>query len=179
MATTRAPRHSAVVADDPRRSRQDFTPRGGTGPCAFCDVVAGRSPAHEVLRTEQVVAFLDRHPLFLGHVLLVPVEHVQTHDELAPGLAGPWLDASQRLQRAVEAATGSEGALLIVNNVVSQSVPHVHQHVIPARVATACGSGSDRGSATATRPTRRRWRPGSATRSTTRPTRDDLRPVAR
>lgn len=131
MAPTRAPRHSAVVADDPRRSRQDFTPRGGTGPCAFCDVVAGRSPAHEVLRTEQVVAFLDRHPLFLGHVLLVPVEHVQTHDELAPGLAGPWLDASQRLQRAVEAATGSEGALLIVNNVVSQSVPHVHQHVIP------------------------------------------------
>ncbi len=97
----------------------------------FCDIVAGRSPAHEVLRTDDVVAFLDRHPLFPGHVLLVPTVHVQTHDELPSGLAEPWLRASQQLQRAVERATAAEGALLIVNNVVSQSVPHVHQHVIP------------------------------------------------
>lgn len=97
----------------------------------FCAIVAGRSPAHVVLREEHVVAFLDRHPLFLGHVLLVPTVHVQTHDELPLAVAGPWLRASQQLQRAVEAATGAEGALLIVNNVVSQSVPHVHQHVIP------------------------------------------------
>lgn len=99
----------------------------------FCRVVAGEVPAHEVLRTDAVVAFLDTHPLFPGHVLLVPVGHVQTHDEIPLDLAHEWLDASQRLQRAVERATGAEGALLLVNNVVSQSVPHVHQHVIPRR----------------------------------------------
>lgn len=97
----------------------------------FCDIVAGTSPAHLVLQEEHVVAFLDRHPLFHGHVLLVPVVHVQTHDQLPLSIAEPWLRASQRLQRAVEAAMGAEGALLIVNNVVSQSVAHVHQHVIP------------------------------------------------
>ena len=77
------------------------------------------------------MAFLDRHPLFHGHTLIVPTVHVQTHDELPLDLARDWLGASQAVQRAVEAATGAEGALLIVNNVVSQSVPHVHQHVIP------------------------------------------------
>jgi histidine triad (HIT) family protein len=112
-------------------ARQQYTPRGTVGPCAFCAVVAGDAPAHEVLRTDRVVAFLDRHPLFHGHVLLVPTVHVQTHDELPGDLAGDWLAASQSLQRAVESATGAEGTLLIVNNVVSQSVPHVHQHVIP------------------------------------------------
>ena len=114
-----------------RRPRQDYTPRGFTGPCVFCAVVAGKSPAREVLRTAGVVAFLDRAPLFPGHVLLVPTVHVQTHDELPLTIAEEWLRASQGLQRAVEEATGAEGALLIVNNVVSQSVPHVHQHVIP------------------------------------------------
>lgn len=84
-----------------------------------------------MLRTDRVVAFLDRHPLFHGHTLIVPTAHVQTHDELPLDIAADWLRASQVVQRAVEAATGAEGALLIVNNVVSQSVPHVHQHVIP------------------------------------------------
>jgi histidine triad (HIT) family protein len=109
----------------------ELTPRGSTRRCVFCAVVAGEAPAHEVLRTERVVAFLDRHPLFHGHVLLVPTLHVQTHDEIPADLAGDWLAASQSLQRAVEGATAADGALLIVNNVVSQSVPHVHQHVIP------------------------------------------------
>ncbi len=99
----------------------------------FCRIVAGELPAHEVLRTDALVAFLDSHPLFPGHVLLVPTVHVQTHDALPLDLALDWLDASQRLQRAVEQATGADGALLLVNNVVSQSVPHVHQHVIPRR----------------------------------------------
>ncbi|WP_336922170.1 HIT family protein [Aquipuribacter sp. SD81] len=109
----------------------DYTPRGSRARCVFCAVVAGAAPAHEVLRTDRVVGFLDRNPLFHGHVLLVPVVHVQTHDEIPADLATDWLAASQALQRAVEQATGADGALLIVNNVVSQSVPHVHQHVIP------------------------------------------------
>jgi histidine triad (HIT) family protein len=100
-------------------------------PCVFCEIVAGRAAAHEVLRTEQFVAFLDTRPLFAGHTLLVPVRHVPTFDLLPSELAGEWLELSQRLQRAVQAATESEGSLLIVNNVVSQSVPHLHLHVIP------------------------------------------------
>lgn len=102
-------------------------------PCVFCEIVAGRAPAFEVLRTERFVAFLDARPLFPGHVLLVPVQHVPTYELLPLELAGEWLELSQRLQRAVQAATESAGSLLLVNNVVSQSVPHLHLHVIPRR----------------------------------------------
>ena len=113
------------------RYRQAYTPRGFEGPCVFCPIVAGEAPAEVVHRSPALVAFLDAHPLFPGHVLLVPVVHVQTYDDLPVDLAAEWLSTGQALQRAVEAATGAEGALLLVNNVVSQSVPHVHQHVIP------------------------------------------------
>ncbi|WP_298801211.1 HIT family protein [uncultured Pseudokineococcus sp.] len=110
---------------------QAFSPRGSDAPCAFCAVVAGDAPAEVVHRDDRLVAFLDAQPLFPGHVLLVPAQHVQTYDELPADLAGPWLATGQALQRAIEAATGAEGALLLVNNVVSQSVPHLHQHVVP------------------------------------------------
>lgn len=106
------------------------TSRGATG-CAFCAIARGEAPAHEVHRDDELVAFLDTRPLFPGHTLLIPVRHVTTYDELPLDLAREWLDVSQRLQRAVESAMGSQGSLLIVNNVVSQSVPHLHLHVIP------------------------------------------------
>lgn len=112
---------------------QEHTPRGSDQPCVFCSIVRGESAAEVVHRTDTVLAFLDAHPLFPGHVLLVPTVHVQTWDEIPPELAHEWLTTSQALQRAVEAATGAEGALLLNNNVVSQSVPHVHLHVIPRR----------------------------------------------
>ncbi len=111
--------------------RQHFTPRDFDGPCVFCPIIAGDAPAEVVHRSERLIAFLDHHPLYPGHVLLVPVEHVQTYDELPVELAEEWLRTGQALQRAVEAAMRADGALLLVNNVVSQSVPHVHQHVIP------------------------------------------------
>lgn len=113
------------------RYRQAYTPRDHDGPCVFCAIVAGDESAEVVHRSENLVAFLDVHPLFPGHVLLVPTVHVQTYDDLPVELADQWLRTGQALQRAVESATGAEGALLLVNNVVSQSVPHVHQHVIP------------------------------------------------
>ena len=99
--------------------------------CAFCAIARGEAPAHEVYRDDELVAFLDTKPLFHGHTLLIPTQHVTTYDELPVGLAREWLDVSQRVQRAVESAMGSEGSLMIVNNVVSQSVPHLHLHVIP------------------------------------------------
>ncbi len=123
--------HSSSVSERKDEYRQHFMPRNFEGACVFCPVIAGEAPADVVHRSERVIAFLDHHPLFAGHVLLVPVVHVQTYDELPLDLAEEWLRTGQALQRAVEAAMGADGALMVVNNVVSQSVPHVHQHVIP------------------------------------------------
>ncbi|MGN6274268.1 MAG: HIT family protein [Protaetiibacter sp.] len=99
--------------------------------CSFCEIVAQRVPAFEVLRTDDFVAFLDIRPLFAGHTLLVPTSHVATFDALPLELAHEWVELSQRLQRAVQSAMSSDGSLMLINNVVSQSVPHLHLHVIP------------------------------------------------
>ena len=104
-----------------------------TGACAFCAIVDEDAPAEIVWRSDRLLAFLDTSPLFHGHVLLVPTEHIATFDELPPAVMAEFGLAVQRLQRAVEAAMEADGSLLIVNNVVSQSVPHLHQHVIPRR----------------------------------------------
>ena len=79
------------------------------------------------------VAFLDRRPLLPGHVLLVPRSHVATLPDLPVSEVGPLFALAQRLTRAVPRATGADGALLAVNDVVSQSVPHLHVHVVPRR----------------------------------------------
>jgi histidine triad (HIT) family protein len=90
-------------------------------------------PAEIVHADETFVAFLDHRPLFYGHALLVPREHVVTLAELPADAAGPYLQTAQRLERAVESAMGSDGSLVLVNNIVSQSVPHLHLHVIPRK----------------------------------------------
>ncbi len=102
-------------------------------PCAFCAIVAGDADASIVWRDDDLVGFLDIRPLFHGHVLLVPTTHVATYDELAPELVAHLAATTQVIQRAVESACGADGSMLLVNNVVSQSVPHLHQHVIPRR----------------------------------------------
>jgi histidine triad (HIT) family protein len=107
------------------------TAAGGGKACAFCAIARGEASAHEVYRDNQLVAFLDTKPLFHGHVLLVPTTHIRTYDQLPAALASRWLAVSQGLQRAVQSAMGSQGSLLIVNNIVSQTVPHLHLHVIP------------------------------------------------
>jgi histidine triad (HIT) family protein len=101
--------------------------------CTFCEIVAGRLPAHVVHADDATVAFLDVRPLFLGHTLLVPRVHVETLPELPAASVSPFFSAGQRLTAAVQAATGADGVLNLVNNVVSQSVPHLHFHVIPRR----------------------------------------------
>ncbi|HEY2221203.1 HIT family protein [Actinomycetospora sp.] len=102
-------------------------------PCAFCAIVAGTADAHVVHTDVETVAFLDAKPVFPGHVLLVPRLHVTTMAEL-PAEQGPAFFAlAQRLECAVETAMEAPGSLVLVNNVVSQSVPHLHLHVIPRR----------------------------------------------
>jgi histidine triad (HIT) family protein len=99
--------------------------------CVFCRIAAGELPAHVVLDDGDFLAFLDVRPLFHGHVLLVPREHVVTVMDAPRALLGPLAERTQDLARAVQAAMGAAGIFTAVNNVVSQSVPHLHVHVVP------------------------------------------------
>jgi histidine triad (HIT) family protein len=99
--------------------------------CVFCQIVAGDVPGHLVLETDDLVAFLDTRPVFKGHVLLVPRDHVETLPDLPAGLRDPFLAAAQRIATAVKDGLGAQGSFVAVNNTVSQSVPHLHLHVVP------------------------------------------------
>ena len=96
-----------------------------------CRIVRGELEADVVLRTDDVVAFLDHHPVFKGHTLVSPVRHVDTLLELGEDQMVPLLSAAQRVARAQSAALAAEGTFVAVNNVVSQSVAHLHVHVVP------------------------------------------------
>jgi histidine triad (HIT) family protein len=102
-------------------------------PCLFCEIVAGREPAHVVWRDALTCAFLDRSPVFPGHVLVVPIAHVVTLDELDPELLAPVFGTVRRVCASMSSALGADGSLTVNNNVVSQSVAHLHVHVIPRR----------------------------------------------
>lgn len=99
--------------------------------CTFCAIVTGERPGHIVLDEPEVVAFLDFRPVFKGHTLLVPRRHVDTLVDLPDELRAPVLEATQRLAAAVESALGAHGSFIAMNNTVSQSVPHLHVHVVP------------------------------------------------
>ena len=99
--------------------------------CVFCSIVAGEIPAEIVLDEPDFVAFLDARPVFKGHTLLVPREHVVTLPDLPAGLRDGFLEAAQRLARAVVDGLGAQGSFVAMNNVVSQSVAHLHLHVVP------------------------------------------------
>jgi histidine triad (HIT) family protein len=102
-------------------------------PCRFCAIAEGIEPAAVVLEDRVSVAFLDRRPLFPGHALLIPRLHVETLADLPPELVGPLFDNARLLSAAVEAGLGADGSLVAINNRVSQSVPHLHVHIVPRR----------------------------------------------
>lgn len=99
--------------------------------CIFCSIVADEAPAHVVLRDDVGVAFLDRRPVFKGHVLWVPHDHVETLADLPIDDVGPYFERAQRLAKAMEDGLGAAGSFVAINNRVSQSVPHLHVHVVP------------------------------------------------
>jgi histidine triad (HIT) family protein len=101
--------------------------------CAFCDIITGASPARIVFEDDVSMAFLDARPLFPGHCLLVPRQHYEVFAELRHDLIGPLFENAQLLSRAVEAAMKAEGSFVALNNRVSQSVPHLHIHIVPRR----------------------------------------------
>lgn len=97
----------------------------------FCAIVSGEADAHVVWEDEHAVAFLDVRPLFPGHTLLVPRAHHETLPDLPVEDVGPLFETARRLATAVRDATGAEGTFVAMNNRVSQSVPHLHVHVVP------------------------------------------------
>jgi histidine triad (HIT) family protein len=101
--------------------------------CVFCRIVAGETAAHVVLDEETTMAFLDARPVFPGHCLLVPRAHHETLSDLPADLVEPVFATAQRLARAVEEGMGADGTFVALNNRVSQSVPHLHVHVVPRR----------------------------------------------
>lgn len=101
--------------------------------CLFCSIVSGETAAAIVDRDEDSVTFLDHRPLFQGHCLLVPKNHYETLVDLPVSLVGPLFEKAQQLARAVESAMEAEGTFVAMNNRVSQSVPHLHVHVVPRK----------------------------------------------
>jgi histidine triad (HIT) family protein len=94
-------------------------------------IISGDKDAAVILETENLIAFLDHRPLFRGHTLLVPKVHVRILSDLPAELVPEFFTTAQRLERAVEDGLGAQGSMVLINNVVSQSVPHLHLHVIP------------------------------------------------
>lgn len=101
--------------------------------CLFCRIAAGEVPAAVVLRDDRFLAFLDHRPLFPGHCLLIPKIHRDTLADLPPADAAPLIANTQLLCAALETALAAEGTFVAVNNRVSQSVPHLHVHIVPRR----------------------------------------------
>ena len=99
--------------------------------CVFCRIVAGEVPADIVLEDADTVAFLDARPVFKGHVLVVPRQHVVTLPDLPPDRVGPLFERVRLVSAAVPIALGAQGTFVALNNIVSQSVPHLHVHVVP------------------------------------------------
>jgi histidine triad (HIT) family protein len=134
----RAGRDIGQLTDN--RRRRALTLRGMPGSadtaapsaaCKFCAIIRGEAPAATIVETGHLLAFLDIRPLFRGHTLLVPKTHLRLLSDLPAGQAGEFLTTAQRLERAVEDGLGAAGSMILVNNVISQSVPHLHLHVIP------------------------------------------------
>ncbi|MBX9600299.1 MAG: HIT family protein [Bryobacteraceae bacterium] len=100
-------------------------------PCVFCAIARGEAAADVVMESPDVVAFLDHRPLFPGHVLVIPREHIATLGDLGETMLPHLFGSVQRVARAVESALPAQGSFVALNNRVSQSVPHLHVHVVP------------------------------------------------
>jgi histidine triad (HIT) family protein len=101
--------------------------------CVFCDIAKGETPAHVVYEDADTMAFLDHRPLFVGHSLLIPKQHIETLTDLPPELIEPFFASVRLLAAAIEEALDADGTFIAINNRVSQSVPHLHAHIDPRR----------------------------------------------
>lgn len=99
--------------------------------CVFCEIVRGNLDAHEVARTQDTVAFLDNRPVFKGHVLVIPAEHLVTLPDLPDELLAQFFAEVRRVASVIPPALGAQGSFVAMNNTVSQSVKHLHCHIVP------------------------------------------------
>jgi histidine triad (HIT) family protein len=115
----------------PRNNKYDVEPERSS--CVFCKIAARDIAASIVYESAQLLAFLDSYPLFPGHVLLCPREHCTTLLDIPKGLSAPLMETTRLLAEAVESAVDAEGTFIAINNRVSQTVPHLHIHIVPRR----------------------------------------------
>jgi len=101
--------------------------------CKFCQIAERRISSAIVFEDSISLAFLDNRPLFPGHTLLIPKQHIETLEDLPAEVIGPFFTNAQILARAVESGMNAEGSFVAINNRVSQSVPHLHVHIVPRR----------------------------------------------
>lgn len=106
-------------------------PAASLASCLFCRIVSGDESSYPVLDDPDVLAFLDTRPVFKGHTLVLPRRHLDTLLDLPPALGPALLEAVQRVAATMSDVLGAQGTFVAVNNVVSQSVPHLHVHVVP------------------------------------------------
>ena len=116
----------------PQKSRGE-RPKNEDRECIFCAIAKNQVSRHVVFRDSVSVAFLDQRPVFLGHCLLIPVKHYETLSDLPSELVGPLFTNAQLLAKAVQIGLQADGTFVAINNKVSQSVPHLHIHVVPRR----------------------------------------------
>src|SRR6185312_2520308 len=102
-------------------------------PCLFCEIARHAIPAAIVFEDDNSLAFLDHRPLFHGHCLLIPKDHAETLADLPQDAVGPLFQTAQLLAKAVEQGMSADGSFVAVNNRISQSVPHLHIHIVPRR----------------------------------------------
>jgi histidine triad (HIT) family protein len=103
------------------------------GTCKFCRIIRGELESQKVYEDDISLVFLDHRPLFPGHCLLVPKEHYETMLDLSPEIIGPLFSNARLMAKAVEEGLAAEGSFVAVNNKISQSVPHLHIHIVPRR----------------------------------------------
>lgn len=101
--------------------------------CVFCEIIAGRLPAAVVHEDDDTIAILDKSPVFVGHVLVTPKVHHETLLDVPPNFLGTLFTRVQSIARAVEGGLEAQGTFVAMNNRISQSVPHLHVHVVPRR----------------------------------------------
>ena len=102
-------------------------------PCVFCAIASGEAQAYRVYEDAATLAFLDAHPLAIGHVLLIPKAHAPTIFDADPVVLEALALSAQTVARGLRDAVAAEGVFLAQNNIVSQSVPHLHTHIVPRR----------------------------------------------
>jgi histidine triad (HIT) family protein len=112
---------------------ESATPKGAKADCLFCKIAAGTVTGLVVGESPESIAFLDHRPVFPGHCLVIPRAHADTLTDLPAAVVGPFFTFVQRITRAVERGLGADGTFVAMNNRVSQSVPHLHVHVVPRR----------------------------------------------